>query len=242
MMKKKTKSQKLKGIVEKSKSSTDKDTNLLDQQVMESSPNSLNEEAAAGSFEEQYFATGVYDFREKLLVDAWPELKSAVEKHGLCLSFHRDKRYIAISTTPWTRDPDIFDMAKEFIELLAKSNVSPSMAIQILNGEVIHDYVLVGHQQGGLCLKHGITKEQFSKRWKLFTDMLKDADGLLGVNLYINGNTIVAVGHSLPCVKVIRHYVEACIVDNMKPASLLKRMKVVLDTVRVQMKLGALSI
>lgn len=152
-----------------------------------------------------------------------------------------DKRYIAISTTPWTRDPDIFDMAKEFIELLAKSNVPPSMAIQILNGEVIHDYVLVGHQQGGLCLKHGITKEQFSKRWKLFTDMVKDADGMLGVSLYINGNTIVAVGHTLACVKVIRYYVEACIVDNMKPASLLERIKVRYDMYAVERQLKALS-
>lgn len=65
-MKKKKKSGKSKGFVKKSKPSTDKDTNLLDQQHMElqkSIPNSLKEEAVAGSFEEQYFAIWAYNFR-----------------------------------------------------------------------------------------------------------------------------------------------------------------------------------
>lgn len=56
------------------------------------------------------------------------------------------------------------------------------------------------------------------------------------------GNTIVAVGRSLPVVKLIRGYVEACVVDNMKPASLLKKVKAVYDRGLVQRKLEALSI
>ncbi|KAK9926648.1 hypothetical protein M0R45_023864 [Rubus argutus] len=311
---KKKKSGKSKVSVRKSKASTGKDTKHLDQQYMElqkSSPNSLKEEAAAGRFKEQYFATVVYKFRgnsdspdsslvrskkkrssrnvtgeqiveylakqaqegaarvakkiisktvssypndsnpngdsdlneifvwrmkierngshEQKLVDAWPELESAAEKHGLCLTFNRVKRYIAMTTTPRTRDPDIFNMAKEFIQILVKTSIPPSVAIRVLNGDLHHDYVLVGHQRGGLCLEHGIKEEQFHKRWGRFIDILK-------------GNSIVAVGQSPRVVKLNRRFVEACIVDNLKPASLLERIKVRHDRCIVERQVKALSL
>ncbi|KAK9933721.1 hypothetical protein M0R45_020900 [Rubus argutus] len=162
------------------------------------------------------------DYHVPKLIQAWPMVESALEEHGISCKLNLVKHYMRVSTTKRTRDPDIIDRAREFIQVLSKTEVPPPTAIRILNGELHHEYIKTGSQEGGLCSIHGIKKDRFVRQRTRFRDNKKELARLLGCGLYLNGNSVTAVGISLENVKVAKRAVERCIVENVNAADLVK--------------------
>ncbi|KAK9933729.1 hypothetical protein M0R45_020906 [Rubus argutus] len=119
------------------------------------------------------------------LIQAWPMVKSALKEHGISCKLNLVKHYMRVSTTKRTRDPDIIDRAREFIQILSKTEVPPSTAIRILNGDLHHEYIKTGSQEGGLCSIHGIKKDRFVQQRTRLRDNKKELGCLLGCRLFL---------------------------------------------------------
>ncbi|KAL6180477.1 hypothetical protein ACLB2K_047140 [Fragaria x ananassa] len=137
------------------------------------------------------------------------------------------------------KDPWAFPKAIRFCELLATTNVPPSVAIDILYGQLGHKYLPIGCQPGGLCLKHGIPQDTFLERYYRFISQTKDiVDTLPGVSLYLTGNTISVVGKPELdlLLEMVVIFAESCIVHDEVPANLPESVKAKLDFVNKQME------
>ncbi|XP_062006526.1 uncharacterized protein LOC133723650 isoform X2 [Rosa rugosa] len=174
------------------------------------------------------------------LKDAWPQVESALQEHGISYTLNLAELYMTVSTTPRTKDPDIIHRAREIIVLLSKTTVPTYVVIDILNGDMHHDHIKTGYQEGGLAAIHGIKKERFDKRRTRFLENLKDLACLMSCHLYVNGNTVTAAGTSLEHVKVVRMVVGRCYVENVNPATIVSRLKMRKDMLNVERRLQAL--
>ncbi|PRQ43492.1 hypothetical protein RchiOBHm_Chr3g0469081 [Rosa chinensis] len=174
------------------------------------------------------------------LKDAWPEVESALQEHGISYTLNLAELYMTVSTTPRTKDPDIIHRAREIIVLLSKTTTPTYVVIDILNGDMHHDHIKTGYQEGGLAAIHGIKKERFDKRRIRFFENVKDLACLMSCHLYVNGNTVTAAGTSLEHVKLVRMVVERCYVENVNPATIVSRLKMRKDMLNVERRLQAL--
>ncbi|KAK9926562.1 hypothetical protein M0R45_023785 [Rubus argutus] len=168
-----------------------------------------SDKPGGGTYEFTSFTTYFAEYQLPKLSDSFSMVESALAEHGITYKLDLVKRYMIVITNERTKDPDMIHRARELIRLLSKTDVSPSMAIEILNGNLHHDFIKTGHQDGGLSKIHGISDERFAKRRNRFVKNLK-------------GNSVTAAGTSLVHVKVVRKIVERCFVDNVNPAAVVK--------------------
>ncbi|KAK9926561.1 hypothetical protein M0R45_023784 [Rubus argutus] len=209
------------------------DPNVVDDRMQSSNDDGVLQVAFTESFSE---------FHIPKLIDALPTVESALQEHGISYTLNLAERYMTVSTTTRTRDPDIIHRAREFIVLLSKTTVPAFVAIDILNGSMHHDHIKTGYQEGGLAAIHGIKRERFVKQRDRLFENLKDLSCLLSCHLYANGNSVTAVGTSLGHAKVVRRAVERCFVENVNPATIVRYLNMRKDEVKVEKKLQSLLI
>ncbi|KAL6228074.1 hypothetical protein ACLB2K_002028 [Fragaria x ananassa] len=140
-----------------------------------------------------YFSDSVSERRASELQEAWPELLAALEKCGITsLKLNLTESDLTASITR-THCQDY--RAHRLLELLATTNVPPSLAIELaLNDKVTYDLIKIGQQEGGFAWKYGINQKQFAERreW-LEKHYLEALEFATDCHLYLGAQTLTAV-------------------------------------------------
>ncbi|KAK9927936.1 hypothetical protein M0R45_025096 [Rubus argutus] len=155
--------------------------------------------------------------RAKKLQEAWPMVESSLKERGIYYTWNEAENSLTFSTTRRTNEPYVIDKAWHLLELLSTTHVPTSMAIEVMNGSMQHYHIKIRNQQGGLCSKFRIDKEEYLKRWNCLRFSLQALSELACCNLFLNETTVTAVGNSL-AVSAVRAFVEDCILFNVCPA------------------------
>ncbi|KAM1046533.1 hypothetical protein TB2_025561 [Malus domestica] len=147
---------------------------------------------------------------EKDLLEAWPTLKSTLEEYGILCIIDLVFCNLVFRTTKKT-DPDIIPKARDLVDLLSKSIPIP-LAMKVL-GEIQYEMIRIGHISGGLCIKFGITRDQYVERRKL----LMGPSGL-------EEDYIIALG-PLRWLKLVKKIAGDCILHKVRPTCIINTMK-----------------
>ncbi|XP_024175207.1 uncharacterized protein LOC112180871 isoform X1 [Rosa chinensis] len=195
-----------------------------------------------GMLEVTSFSMTCYIGREKVVQEALPFLQSFLEEYGISCTLNMAERSMTLSTTRRTKDPDVMDKAVILVELLARTSIPASKAIEILHSRLQHEVIKTGFQEGGLCSKYGIKKERFVKNKDRFKCYLQTLARLSKCEIYINESSVVAVGTSGAGLRQFRSIVECCFIKDEDPACIVRRLKLNGETYRLMKKLEALCL
>ncbi|KAM1056857.1 hypothetical protein ACFX13_030969 [Malus domestica] len=157
--------------------------------------------------------------RAKMVQDAWPMVKSFLQENGISCELSARNRSMKVSTTTEIKDRDRIVRARRLLELLGKTNVPPSLAIEIMNGRKQHILMKIGQQEGGLCSRFGIEKVEYEDRLRRFRASIEEIIGLTGTNLYHYKDTVTLVGGAVgqsEDLEMARILVEGYIVHNVE--------------------------
>ncbi|XP_050138729.1 uncharacterized protein LOC126615051 isoform X5 [Malus sylvestris] len=157
--------------------------------------------------------------RAKMVQDAWPMVKSFLQENGISCELSARNRSMKVSTTTEIKDRDRIVRARRLLELLGKTNVPPSLAIEIMNGRKQHILMKIGQQEGGLCSRFGIEKVEYENRLRRFRASIEEIIGLTGTNLYHYQDTVTLVGGAVgqsEDLEMARILVEGYIVHNVE--------------------------
>ncbi|KAL6278889.1 hypothetical protein ACE6H2_022490 [Prunus campanulata] len=144
----------------------------------------------------------------KNLQEAWPVLKSALEKYGISCALDVDQYFITFTTTKAKDSYAILD-ARYLIRLLS-AGVPPLRAVKVLNGMPCY-LVYTGYNFDGLCKTFDIKQDKYVSKKKLLMSLPVQ-------------NDMVAVMGPIQGMKLVRKIVEDCIVHNMPPAPRVRRL------------------
>ncbi|XP_009337022.2 uncharacterized protein LOC103929537 isoform X3 [Pyrus x bretschneideri] len=157
--------------------------------------------------------------RAKRVQDVWPMVKSFLQENGISCEMSACNRSMKVSTTTKIKDRDRIVRARRLLELLGRTNVPPSLAIEIMNGRKQHIFMKIGQQEGGLCSRFGIEKVEYEDRLRRFCASIEEIIGLTGTNLYHNEDTVTLVGGAVgqsEDLEMARIFVEGYIVHNVE--------------------------
>ncbi|KAM5571762.1 hypothetical protein ABKV19_012046 [Rosa sericea] len=162
--------------------------------------------------------------RAKLVQEAWPMVESSLKKYCISCTLDQAERSITFSTTSRTRGPDIVNKARDLLELLTLTAVPPFKAIQILDG-LQYDIIRTGYYNGGFRSRLPLEEQEtYLGRLKRIEHSLQELANQSQCDVFLNGSSVTALGTSLNGLKFVRGVVEACIVRNVKPATLFRLM------------------
>lgn len=179
--------------------------------------------------------------REKEVHEAWPFVQRFLGGHGISCTVDTAKRCLTFSTTRRTVDLDIIHKAGDFLQLLARTGIPATKAVEILNGSLQHEVIKTGFQDGGLRTKFEIEKEYAKNRDRLKRNS-KALARLLKCDIYINGCSAVAVGNSAAGLSLFRSVVESCFVNNEDPVTVARRLKLDRKTYQLMNRLEGLCL
>ncbi|KAB2615326.1 hypothetical protein D8674_021914 [Pyrus ussuriensis x Pyrus communis] len=174
--------------------------------------------------------------RAKRVQDVWPMVKSFLQENGISCEMSACNRSMKVSTTTEIKDRDRIVRARRLLELLGRTNVPPSLAIEIMNGRKQHIFMKIGQQEGGLCSRFGIEKVgieyrfpnlglifvdvvEYEDRLRRFCASIEEIIGLTGANLYHYEDTVTLVGGAVgqsEDLEMARIFVEGYIVHNVE--------------------------
>nr|XP_011470809.1 PREDICTED: uncharacterized protein LOC101300778 isoform X2 [Fragaria vesca subsp. vesca] len=154
------------------------------------------------------------------LREAWPIVKSLLEELGHSCSMDRVDSTV-IMESPGSTDPHNIRKAKFLFELLCKTPVPAPLAIEMALHGRQHDVINLGTQNGGMCKKYGINKEEFDKFWRGLKSCLKELEDLTHCTLFLNKGTLIAVGPS-PRVRWVRNVWKFSITGKLSPAHVIR--------------------
>ncbi|XP_068309736.1 uncharacterized protein [Pyrus communis] len=149
-------------------------------------------------------------------------VKSFLQENGISCEMSACNRSMKVSTTTEIKDRDRIVRARRLLEPLGRTNVPPSLAIEIMNGRKQHIFMKIGQQEGGLCSRFGIEKVEYEDRLRRFRasiEVNKEIIGFTGTNLYHYEDTVTlfggAVGQSED-LEMARMLVEGYIVHDVE--------------------------
>ncbi|KAK9910916.1 hypothetical protein M0R45_034850 [Rubus argutus] len=153
-----------------------------------------------------------YWAERKRCTEVWPFVQRFFRGHGISCTVDTAKRCLTFSTTRRTIDLDIIHKAGDFLQLLARTGIPATKAVEILNGRLQHEVIKTGFQDGGLRTKFEIEKDA------------------------------VAVGTSAAGLRLFRSVVESCFVNNEDPVTVARRLKLDRKTYQLMNKLEGLCL
>ncbi|KAJ4908778.1 RNA-binding KH domain-containing protein [Raphanus sativus] len=173
----------------------------------------------SGMLEVGSFSRAYPKRREKHLLKCWPRVKSALEEHGVSCELNVVGRYMSVSKTKMTRDPDIIVKARDLLRLLARS-VPARQALKILEDDMAYDIINIRRMVVG-------SKELFLRRrsrfWGHKSSTLKALEKSTNCFIRMQGNTIAAMG-SFGGLRRLRSIVETCFYSHNCPLDVLRVM------------------
>lgn len=148
-----------------------------------------------------YYTAFLLESRASELEKAWPELQPSLEKCGVssCTLNLTESLMTASITRPSRRTTQPSDSdnykAQRLLDLLATTNVPPSLAIELaLNDKITYDLIKIGLQEDGFAWEYGIDQKRFVKRRECFEKHYLEAlEFATGCDLYLGANTLTAV-------------------------------------------------
>nr|XP_011465322.1 PREDICTED: uncharacterized protein LOC101314470 isoform X2 [Fragaria vesca subsp. vesca] len=153
------------------------------------------------------------------LKEAWPMVESSLEELGyMCAMSTVDSTVLVVS--PGSTDPDIMRKAKYLFKLLCKTPVPAPLAIELALHGRQHDLIKLGTQKGGMCKKYGINRDEFHKLQRRLKRSLKELEDLTHCTLFLNKNTLTAVGPS-PRLGWVRRVLKICITEKLSPSHVI---------------------
>ncbi|PRQ18831.1 hypothetical protein RchiOBHm_Chr7g0210441 [Rosa chinensis] len=153
------------------------------------------------------------------LTEAWPMVNLSLEELGYsCAMSTVDSTVLVVP--PCSTDPDIMRKADYLFKLLLKTPVPAPLAIELALHGRQHDLIKLGTQKGGICKKYGINKGKIDKLRRRLEHSLKELGDLTHCTLFLNKNTLTAVGPS-PRLHLVRKVLEICIKIKMSPADVI---------------------
>ncbi|XP_062009400.1 uncharacterized protein LOC133725985 [Rosa rugosa] len=153
------------------------------------------------------------------LREAWPMVKSSLEELGYVCAMSTVDSTVSL-VLPWPTDPGIMHKADYLFKLLLKTPVPAPLAIELALFGRKHDLIKLGTQKGGICKKYGINKEKIDKLRRRLEHSLKELSDLTHCTLFLNKNTLTAVGPS-PRLHLVRRVLEICIKRKISPADVI---------------------
>ncbi|KAK9941673.1 hypothetical protein M0R45_007371 [Rubus argutus] len=185
----------------------------------------IDKSGPSSSFSNETSFSGFFhEKQENKLKDIWPMIESCLEEIGIACALNLAERSMRVSTTTRTKGRNYFVKATRIVELLTTTHVPPHLAVEILRGGRRHILIKIGNQEGGLCSKYGINKEQFVKQRESLACSLEALAALTCCNLFLNENTLAAVGEAIP-LSLVREIVTDCIVKDVNPADSVRKAK-----------------
>ncbi|XP_024173742.1 uncharacterized protein LOC112179536 isoform X1 [Rosa chinensis] len=164
--------------------------------------------------------------RATKLKAAWPEVELTLDAYSLSCDLNLAKCCMQVSTTPSLEDPCMIEKARHLLELLSTTLVPPYMALEIFQEVRQQETINIGFQQGGICSKFGIKKDDYLKRWKCLFCSLKALSKATHCHIFLDENTFTAVttvGSSVERISQLKAVVEDCITKNLCPSTSIRR-------------------
>ncbi|KAK9935081.1 hypothetical protein M0R45_022196 [Rubus argutus] len=147
-----------------------------------------------------YYMAFLLKSRASELEKAWPELQPSLEKCGVSsCTLNPTESLMTASITRRTTQPSDSDnfnyKAHRLLDLLATTNVPPSLAIELaLNDKITYDLIKIGLQEDGFAWEYGINQKRFIERRDCFEKHYLEAlEFATGCDLYLGANTLTAV-------------------------------------------------
>ncbi|KAJ1918127.1 ribosomal RNA assembly protein krr1 [Tieghemiomyces parasiticus] len=169
--------------------------------------------------EESSFATLFPRYREEYITETWDYLQAALGKHGINCELDLVEGSITVKTTSRTFDPYIILKARDAVKLLTRG-VPLNKALNVLQDDVNCDVIKIG------SVVHN--KERFIKRRQRLLgpneSTLKAIQILTGCQIFVNGNTVCALGSYIG-LKNVRRIVLDCM-NNIHPIYHIKQLMI----------------
>ncbi|KAL6143928.1 hypothetical protein ACLB2K_054623 [Fragaria x ananassa] len=173
--------------------------------MMENSDRTMTETSNSGVLVNRSSFRPITNSYQEKLREAWPIVKSLLEELGHSCSMDTVDSTV-IMESPGSTDPHNIRKAKFLFELLCKTPVPAPLAIEMALHGRQHDVINLGTQNGGMCKKYGINKEEFDKFWRGLKSCLKELEDLTHCTLFLN--ECLEILHywevkSCPCIRVL---------------------------------------
>jgi ribosomal RNA assembly protein len=169
--------------------------------------------------EESAFATLFPKYREKYLVEAWPEVSAALKVHGVVAKLDIVEGSMTVRTSRQVADPYIILKARDVIKLLSRS-VPFHQAARVLADDTTCEVIKIG----GLVAN----TERFVKRRQRLIGpngaTLKAIEILTGCYVLVQGKTVSVIG-TYSGLRTVRQIVEDCM-KNIHPVYNIKRLMI----------------
>ncbi|KAM5571490.1 hypothetical protein ABKV19_011865 [Rosa sericea] len=163
--------------------------------------------------------------RATKLKAAWPEVELTLTAYSLLCDLNLANCFMHVSTTPSLEDRCMVEKARHLLELLSTSLVPPYMALEIFQDVRQQETINIGFQQGGICSKFGIKKDDYLKRWECLFRSLNALSKATHCHIFLDENTftaVTAVGSSVERISQLKAVVEGCITKNVCPSSSIR--------------------
>ncbi len=169
--------------------------------------------------DESAFATLFPKYREKYLVEVWPEVTAALKAHGIVAKLDIVEGSMTVRTTRQVADPYIIVKARDVIKLLSRT-VPLHQAARVLADDTTCEVIKIG----GLVQN----KERFVKRRQRLIGpngaTLKAIEILTGCYVLVQGKTVSVIG-SFSGLRTVRRVVEDCM-KNIHPVYNIKQLMI----------------